>query len=136
MNQESGIENRELQPIKIYARTAKDLEVFKKAYALSLEIHQAAERFPKHELYSLADQLKRATRSICANLAEGFAKQKDSKPEFARFISMCIGSCAEVDIWLSYTADLGYADVADCSRWQAGYDVVLKMLRNLKSSLA
>ncbi|CAH2403446.1 four helix bundle protein [Mesorhizobium escarrei] len=49
------------------------------------------------EQYALADQLRRSSKAICANLAEGFAKQTHSKPEFARFISMAIGSCSEVE---------------------------------------
>ena len=53
----------------------------------------------------IADQLRRSSKAIGANLAEGFAKQSHSKAEFARFVSMAIGSCSEVETWISYALD-------------------------------
>ncbi|WP_320232852.1 four helix bundle protein [Mesorhizobium montanum] len=87
---------------------ARELEVYKRAYVVSLEIHKATLAFPKIEQYALADQLRRSSKAICANLAEGFAKQPHSKAEFARFISMAMGSCSEVETWISYAFDLEY----------------------------
>lgn len=83
-----------------YIKRAKDLEVYRRAYAVSLEVHKATLVFPKIEQYALADQMRRSSKAICANLAEGFAKQTHSKPEFARFISMAMGSCSEVETWI------------------------------------
>ncbi len=60
----------------------EDLEVFKKAYRVSLEVHRQSLTFPKIEQYALGDQLRRASKSICANIAEGFAKQGSSAAEF------------------------------------------------------
>ncbi|TGT90609.1 four helix bundle protein, partial [Mesorhizobium sp. M5C.F.Ca.ET.164.01.1.1] len=57
-----------------YVGRARDLEVYKRAYAVSLEIHKATLAFPRIEQYALADQLRRSSKAICANLAEGFAK--------------------------------------------------------------
>ena len=55
----------------------EDLEVFKKAYRVSLEIHEASLRYPKYEQYSgLADQMRRASKGICANIAESYGKLK------------------------------------------------------------
>ena len=56
-------------------RSFHDLDVYQKAYQLSLDIHKATLGFPKLEQFALADQMRRASKSICANLAEGFAKQ-------------------------------------------------------------
>ncbi len=76
-----------------------DLEVFRKAYAISLEIHELSLNFPKHEQYGgLADQMRRASKGICGNLAEGFGKQSISKVEFKRFIAMAIGSADEMQV--------------------------------------
>ncbi|TGV76028.1 four helix bundle protein, partial [Mesorhizobium sp. M2D.F.Ca.ET.145.01.1.1] len=58
-----------------YVKRAKDLEVYKRAYMVSLTVHKATLAFPKIEQYALADQLRRSSKGICANLAEGFAKQ-------------------------------------------------------------
>ncbi|TGP25104.1 MULTISPECIES: four helix bundle protein [unclassified Mesorhizobium] len=56
-----------------YIKRAKDLEVYRRAYAVSLEVHKATLVFPKIEQYALADQMRRSSKAICANLAEGFA---------------------------------------------------------------
>lgn len=71
-----------------YIKRAKDLDVYRHAYGVSLDVHKATLVFPKMEQYALADQMRRSSKAICANLAEGFAKQTHSRPEFARFISM------------------------------------------------
>ena len=72
------------------------LEVFKRAYRVSLEIHRVSLSFPEIEQRALADQIRRASKSICANLAEGFGKQAHSKAEFRRFIGMALGSADEM----------------------------------------
>ena len=74
----------------------EDLSVFKQAYRISLEIHKHTQGYPPYEQYGgLADQMRRASKGICANLAEGFGKQQFSKAEFRRFIAMAIGSADE-----------------------------------------
>ena len=114
---------------------AKDLNVYKKAYAVSLEIHRASLSFPKVEQYALADQIRRSSKGICANLAEGFAKQSHSKQEFARFISMAMGSCAEMDTWVSYAYDLGYVDNGQMNHWLREYAAIFSMLVKLREKL-
>jgi four helix bundle protein len=59
-------------------RSFRDLIVYQRAYGLSLQIHKASLGFPKMEQYALADQMRRASKSICGNIAEGFAKQRAS----------------------------------------------------------
>ena len=68
----------------------EDLEVFQRAYRVSLEIHRASLSFPAVEQRALADQIRRASKSICANIAEGYAKQHVSLAEFKRFLVMAI----------------------------------------------
>ncbi|QND68182.1 four helix bundle protein [Mesorhizobium loti] len=118
-----------------YIKRARDLEVYKRAYAVSLDVHRTTLAFPKIEQYALADQLRRSSKGICANLAEGFAKQTHSKPEFARFISMAMGSCSEVDTWISYTFDLGYISQAQLDEWLQSYAHIYGMLVNLREKL-
>ena len=78
----------------------EDLEAFRRAYRVSLAVHRASLNFPKIEQYALADQIRRASKSICANIAEGFAKQRRSAAEYRRFILMAIGSSDEMRVWL------------------------------------
>jgi four helix bundle protein len=59
----------------------EDLEVFQRAYCRSLEIHRNSLQLPLIEQCSLGDQLRRASKSICANVAEGYGRQKRSKAE-------------------------------------------------------
>src|SRR5947209_13956953 len=90
-----------------WARRFEDLEVFRRAYRLSLEVHRASLEFPRIEQFALADQVRRASKSICANIAEGFGKQRQSRSEFRRFIMMAIGSSDEMQVWTLYCRDLG-----------------------------
>ena len=109
-----------------------DLEVFRKAYGISLEVHEQSLKFPKHEQYNgLADQMRRASKGICGNLAEGFGKQSISKAEFKRFIAMAIGSADEMQVWLKYCQDLRYIDKVQSQTLINVYQEIAKMLSGL-----
>ena len=109
----------------------EDLEVFQRAYRLSLEIHRVSLNFPEIEQRSFGDQLRRALKSIPANLAEGFGKQRLSKAEFRRYLMIAIGSADEMRVWVRYCFDLGYVDEALWSRWREEYREIAKMLQGL-----
>jgi four helix bundle protein len=118
----------------------EELEVFKRAYVVSLEIHKASLLFPKIEQYALADQLRRSSKSICANVAEGFGKQTFGKQtystaEFKRFVHMAIGSADEVRVWLRYCLDLGYIRDEEWQAWRDEMEQIAKMLTALSKSL-
>ena len=110
----------------------EDLAVFKLAYRLSLEIHRASLDFPAIEQRALAEQIRRASKSICANLAEGFGKQAASPAEFKRFLAMAIGSADEMRVWTRYCLDLGYIDRPTWQRWRDTYQEVAQMLHGLR----
>ncbi len=107
----------------------EDLEVFQRAYRASLEIHKQSLQFPKIEQYAMADQIRRASKSICANIAEGFAKQRRSSAEYRRYLLMAIGSADEMRVWVRYCLDLDYMDEATASLWREEYLVIAKMLQ-------
>ena len=112
-------------------RDVEDLMVYRKAYVVSLEIHRASLLLPKIEQYGLADQMRRASKSICANLAEGFGKQSGSKAEFKRYLLIAMGSADEMKVWLSYCTDLGYVDKLQAGKWREEYRDIAKMLNGL-----
>ena len=112
----------------------KKLDVFRKAYQLSLEIHRRSLGFPQFEQKEIAGQLRRASKSICANLAEGKGKRSSNK-ETARFVSIAIGSNDEVRLWLMYAKDLGYLSSEENTHYQLGYEEVGRMLYGLRQSL-
>ncbi len=107
----------------------EDLEVFQRAYRVSLEIHKESLRFPKIEQYAMADQIRRASKSICANIAEGFAKQRRSSAEYRRYLLMAIGSADEMRVWIRYCLDLNYIDAATSERWRGEYLAIAKILQ-------
>lgn len=113
-------------------RSARDLTVFQRAYRVALDIHRASLEFPKIEQYALADQLRRATKSICANIAEGFPKQKYSSAEFGRFLGMAEASAEEVRVWLQFSHDLGYITSVQYHQWDDDYAAIVAMLVNLR----
>jgi four helix bundle protein len=95
--------------------TFEDLEVFQRAYRISLEVHRASLQFPTIEQRALADQIRRASKSICGNIAEGFGKRRRSSAEFKRYLLMAIGSADEMQVWLRYCADLEYVEQKTCA---------------------
>ena len=112
----------------------ENLEVFKRAYKVSLEIHKKSLEFPKIEQFGLADQIRRASKSICANLAEGYGKQNHSKVEFKRYITIAIGSSDEMRVWIRYCLDLNYITDKEWQSWRDEYKQISKMLQGLHRS--
>ena len=102
---------------------------------VSLEIHKVSLEFPQIEQYGLADQIRRASKSICANIAEGFAKSSRSKAELKRYLQMALGSADEVRVWLRYCLDLGYVDQDRWQAWRDEYEQIAKMLQGLSKSI-
>jgi four helix bundle protein len=117
------------------AKGFEDLVVFKLAYRLSLEVHRASLGFPSVEQYGLAEQVRGASKGICANLAEGFGKQAMSAREFRRFVAMALGSADEMRLWSRYCLDLGYVDQTTWQRWRDGYQEIARMLQGLHRSI-
>jgi len=115
---------------------AEDLDVFRRAYALSLELHGVSLEFPKIEQYGgLADQIRRSSRSVCSLIVEGAGRQQASPREFARYLVMAIGSAEEVRLWCRYCADLGFVEGARADAWRDELRQIVRMLQGLKNSL-
>jgi|SRR3989338_184002 len=91
-----------------------DLEAWKNGHALTLEIYKITKDFPKEEIYGIVSQLRRASSSITANIAEGFARYhfKDK----VRFYYQSRGSVAEVQNFLLLAKDLKYIDLEVCKK--------------------
>jgi four helix bundle protein len=113
----------------------EELDVFRRAYKVSLEVHRFTLGLPAIEQYDLGSQMRRASKSICANLAEGFGRQPESKVEFQRFIRIAIGSADEMRVWIRYSLDLGYIDEPTWQHWREEFETIAKMLWGLHKSL-
>jgi|GEM_PF-399272 len=118
-----------------YIKNVKDLRVYKEAFDISIEVHKETLNFPKIEQYAIADQMRRASKSICANLAEGFARQASSVIEFRRFVQIAVGSGAEMAVWIEYALVLGYIDEKKAAKWIDKYDYISRMLQKLRLNI-
>jgi four helix bundle protein len=106
------------------------LKVYRMAYELSLAIHKRSLTFPRFEQVELASQIRRSSKSICANLGEGMSKQASAR-DVVRFIRIALGSCDETRIWLKYALDLGYVKAEEYEQFRDGYCEVGRMLTGL-----
>ncbi len=84
----------------------KDLKVWGKAHLFTLKIYEVTKLFPKEEVYSLTNQIRRAASSIPANIAEGCGK--NTQAEFAHFLNIALGSANEAEYFLILSKDLTY----------------------------
>src|SRR5689334_4722723 len=90
------------------SRSFEDVELWKKAHGWVLEIYRFSERFPRHELFGLTSQLRRAAVSVPGNFAEGF--RKTSRADKVRFYNIAQGSLEESRYYLILARDLNYGD--------------------------
>ncbi len=106
--------------------TYKDLEVWQRADELALEIYKLTMTFPKSEMYGLTSQLRRAALSVPTNIVEGYARKGDK--ELARFVNIAIGSLAETEYLLGFSARLQYISAQEYSRMEQLRSMVGKLL--------
>ena len=111
----------------------RDLRVWQDAMKLTAEIYKATDDFPKHELYGLAQQIRRAAISIPSNIAEG--KGHRSNREFCHFLFHARGSLLEVETQLLIAEELGYISSADEQRLAMAAEKVGRALTGLINSL-
>jgi four helix bundle protein len=87
--------------------SAKDLTVYKSAYALAMQIFEISKTFPAEEKYALTSQIRRSSRSVCLNLREAWAKRR-YQAHFLSKLSDCDGENSETDSSLDFARDCGY----------------------------
>ncbi len=116
-------------------RGYRDLKVYQMAYKLAMEIYQISKAFPKEELYSLTDQIRRSSRSVPANIAEAFRKR--------RYPNMFVNKLSDADadaeatetqVWLDFALDCGYISKGKNEELIRGYAEVGKMIGSMIAS--
>ena len=105
----------------------QDLNVYQFAYKLAMEIFNMSKSFPKEETYSLTDQIRRSSRSICSNIAEGYRKRKYPK-HFSSKMTDADGECSETMVWINFAKDCGYIKEETNVSLHKRYEEVGKML--------
>jgi four helix bundle protein len=116
--------------------TFEKLEVFQKAYKVSIKLHKITKKFPRDERFSLTDQIRRASKSVCANIVEGCAKQFYSKAEFKRYVLIALRSSDEMRLWCRYCYDLELIDNKEWRELSGEYSEISKMLTGLHKHLS
>ena len=93
--------------ICIMIKTVFDLDIFKLSYQIAMDIFNFTRNFPKEERYSLTDQIVRSSRSVAANIAEGWGK-RIYENEFKRHLIYAMGSLEETKVWICFAKDCSY----------------------------
>jgi four helix bundle protein len=96
-------------------RSFRDLEVYKRAQAAMRDVHQLVMEFPEHERFGLTDQMRRASKSVGALIAEGWGLRQSAK-EFRNYLRRALGSANEMEAHLDTARELRYG----ISRWLNG----------------
>src|ERR1051325_2054615 len=110
--------------------SAKDLDVYKKAYDLAMRIFQATKQFPDEERFALISQIRRSSRSVCLNLREAWAKRR-YEAHFISKLTDCDGENSETDSSLDFARDCGYIDPNEHERLTTMCRDVGKMLGSM-----
>ena len=105
----------------------QDLEVYRKAFEAAMQIFELSKQFPKEETYSLTDQIRRSSRSVCANLAEAWRKRR-YVAAFISKISDSEGEAAETQTWIEFAVRCGYMETEVGRDLFKKYEEIISML--------
>lgn len=105
----------------------RDLEVYKKAFAAAMEIYQITKSYPQEEKYSLVDQIRRASRSVCANIAEGWRKRK-YEAVFKNKMTDAMQEASESQSWLEFSLACNYIGKDVFIELDNEYEEIIAML--------
>ncbi len=111
-------------------KTHEDLEVYQIAFKCAMEIFELSKKFPSEEKYSLTDQIRRSSRSVCANLAEAWRKRR-YKSAFIAKLSDSESEAAEVQVWLKFAVECGYLEINTARDLYKNYNRIIGSLVNM-----
>lgn len=113
-------------------RHFRELDVYRMALDAAMEIYELSKEFPAEERYSLTDQIRRSSRSVCANIAEAWRKRR-FPAAFVSKLSDSEAEAAETEVWLELAARCGYLDQANAADLEQEYEHILGKLVNMIS---
>lgn len=116
---------------KTILKSVKDLDVYELAISSAMQVFNISKRFPKEETYSLTDQIRRSSRSVCANLAECWSKRQ-YRAVFLNKLTDCCAEAAETQTWLEFALNCKYIDSADFETINSKYDHIYAMLKTME----
>jgi len=104
-----------------------ELEVYRKAFDGAMQIFELSKRLPKEEVYSLTNQIRRSSRSVCANLAEAWRKRR-YEAAFISKLADAEAEAAETQVWLEFAVKCSYLQREEAAPLYQTYDEILRML--------
>ena len=111
-------------------KTHQDLNVYKTAFDAAMQIFEISKKFPYEERFSLTDQIRRSSRSVCANLAEAWRKRM-FEAAFAAKLSDCTAEAAETQTWIEFAVKCNYLEATEGREIYKTYNSILGMLVNM-----
>ena len=111
----------------------RELDVYKLSFDVATKIFESSKKFPKEELYSLTNQIRRSSRSVCANLAEAWRKRR-YEGAFISKLSDAEAEAAETQVWIEFAIKCGYLDVETARELYRIYDQILGKLVTMISN--
>jgi four helix bundle protein len=108
-------------------RRHTDLEVYRRAFAAAMRIFELTKSFPKEERYSLIDQIRRSSRSVCANIGEAWRKRRYQAAWISK-LGDSEGEATETQVWLQFSVECGYISRETGAELYTEYDAILGML--------
>ncbi|MDA0589055.1 MAG: four helix bundle protein [Planctomycetota bacterium] len=112
---------------RAFVRRHSDLDVYKQAFEVAMSIFRTTKSFPKEERYSLTDQIRRSSRSVCANIAEAWRKRR-YEAAFVSKLSDSEAEAAETQTWIQVSVECEYIDRDLAKDLYQQYDAILEML--------
>ncbi len=111
-------------------RGYRDLKVYQLAFSLAMEIFNFSKKFPQEERYSLTSQIRRSSRSVAANIAEGFRKRQYPSM-FASKLADSDAEATETQVWVDFANRCGYLSEAEQKQLVSGYEELGKMIGSM-----
>jgi len=112
-------------------RHFRDLEVYQRSFALTVEIFQISKKFPSEERYALTDQIRRSSRSVCSNLAEAWRKRR-YVAVFKNKLTDVMQEASETQSWLEICPACGYIDAKQFKKLDDEYEEIISMLNSME----
>ncbi len=114
-------------------RSFRDLEIYKESYSLMIVLHKEMFKLPTYEIRDLISQIRRASKSIPSNIAEGWAKRNHEK-EFKKHLDIALGSTNEMEVHIDTVKDLNYLNTVFCTDILVRYQKLGGKIVNLKKN--
>ena len=108
-------------------KSYKDLRVFQNAMNTAMQIYVLTEKFPSGEKYSLTDQMRRSSRSVCSNITRAWRKRRFKTPFIAK-LNDSEGEACETQVWVEFARQCNYLDNDTCKDLEAAYDQIMGQL--------